>query len=360
MTYRRTTVRLYHNHMKFLQKLLFPFACIYWFITFIRNKCFDWGILKQIRFDLPIISVGNITVGGTGKTPHVLFIAQLLGSSLEIATLSRGYGRKTKGFLCANEKTLVHEIGDEPFLIRQRLPHITVAVDEKRVHGVEQLRALAPQLQAIILDDAFQHRHIQPGVHIVLVDYNRPLWRDCVFPAGFLREGAYALQRAHIVIVTKCPPTMSTDEQELWRKKLHINKTQMLFFTTIRYGTVYNSQNDETVDSHKFFKNNTILMISGVAQPNIIEHYLHSQSAQFTHLAFGDHHNYSAADYNTIRKHYNEQCKILTTEKDVQKLLEITKGEFPLYVLPIEPHFLNNAQQDFETQILQFCASFHN
>ncbi|MCL2327628.1 MAG: tetraacyldisaccharide 4'-kinase [Bacteroidetes bacterium] len=343
--------------MKSLQKLLFPFACVYWLITFVRNKCFDWGILKQTQFEIPIISVGNITVGGTGKTPHVLFIAQLLASSLEIATLSRGYGRKTRGFLCANEHTPVHEIGDEPFLIHQRLPKITVAVDEKRVHGVEMLQKIKPQLQAIILDDAFQHRHIKPKLQIVLVDYNRPLWQDCVFPAGFLREGKYALRRADIVIVTKCPPTISSVEQERWKQKLRINAKQHLFFTSIQYGAIYQVKSGETVDMQEFFKNK-ILMISGVAQPKIIENFLHEQGAQFTHLAFGDHHDYTAADCETILKHYNENTKILTTEKDVQKLLEITKRfdsaqrPVPLYVLPIAPLFLNGAREQFTMLLL--------
>lgn len=339
--------------MKILQKLLFPFAFIYWVVTFVRNKCFDWGILKQKQFEIPIISVGNITVGGTGKTPHVLFIANFLSSSFQVATLSRGYGRKTKGFLSANTHTSVHEIGDEPFLIHQRLPHITVAVDEKRVHGVEELQKIKPHLQAIILDDAFQHRYIKPGLQIVLVDYNRPLWRDCVFPAGFLREGQYALQRAGIVIVTKCPPTLSTAEQEHWKRKLRINSNRHLFFTSIHYGAVYQVQSGKTVDNQEFFKNE-ILMISGVAQPKIIENFLYSQGAQFTHCAFGDHHNYTAADYDTIRKNCNENTKILTTEKDVQKLLEITKGEIPVYVLPIAPQFLNAAEEQFKHVINRF------
>ncbi len=342
--------------MKFFQKLLFPFSLVYWLVIFVRNKCFDWGILKQTQFEIPIISVGNITVGGTGKTPHTLYIAQFLASSLQIATLSRGYGRKTKGFLCADEHTTVQEIGDEPFLMHQRLPQITIAVDEKRVHGVEQLLKIKPQLQAIVLDDAFQHRYLKPGLQIVLVDYNRPLWKDCVFPAGFLREGTYALKRADIVIVTKCAPTMPAEEQARFRRKLHINSKQKLFFTSIQYGAVYCAQSGETFDNHKFFKNN-ICMISGVAQPQIIENYLHSQNAVFTHLAFGDHHNYSESDYDTIVKNLNDNTKILTTEKDVQKLLEITKRfdstqqPLPIFVLPITPQFLNNTEKEFKTLI---------
>ncbi|MDR2962837.1 MAG: tetraacyldisaccharide 4'-kinase [Bacteroidales bacterium] len=338
-----------------LQKLLFPAASVYWGVTFIRNKSFDWGILKQRTFDLPIISVGNITVGGTGKTPHVIFIAQKLSALFEIATLSRGYGRKSRGFVCANEKTPVQEIGDEPFLIHSRLPRVTVAVCEKRVEGVGKLRALKPDIQAIILDDAFQHRHILPGMHIVLVDYNRPLWHDAVFPAGFLREGRYALRRATIVIVSKCPPELGREEQEVWRKKLRISDTQSLYFTSIRYASIYHAQSGEMVDNCEFFANNTIVMVSGVAQPQIIEQYLHEQSAQFVHCAFGDHHHYSAEDFAVIRRHCTQNSVILTTEKDVQKLLEITHGEVPLYVLPIEPHFLNHAEQDFEEQIVQFC-----
>jgi tetraacyldisaccharide 4'-kinase len=312
----------------------------------VRNVCFDKGILQQTSFGIPIISVGNITVGGTGKTPHVLFIAQFLGSSLNIATLSRGYGRKTRGFVCANAHTSVHEIGDEPFLIHRRLPNIIVAVDEKRVHGVQELQKIKPHLQAIVLDDAFQHRYIKPSLQIVLVDYNRPLWRDCVFPAGFLREGSYALRRADIVIVTKCPHTLSIAEQEQWKRKLRIRSQQQLFFTAIQYGAVYQAQSGKTIDNHEFFKNK-ICMVSGVAQPNIIENFLQLQGAQFTHCAFGDHHNYTAADYETIRKQCNEHTKILTTEKDVQKLIEITKGEIPLYVLPIAPQFLNAAEEEF-------------
>lgn len=336
--------------MKFLQKLLFPFSIVYWCVTFVRNKCFDWGILKQTSFEIPVISVGNITVGGTGKTPHVIFVAQLLSEICKTATLSRGYGRKTRGFLCANAQTSVHEIGDEPFLIQQRLPKITVAVDEKRVHGVETLQTLKPNVQAIVLDDAFQHRHIKPRLQIVLIDYNRPLWRDCVFPAGFLREGAYALQRAQIVIVTKCPATISQEEQERWKRKLSVNPTQQLFFTSIHYGAVYCAQTGELYDNKEFFANQ-ICMVSGVAQPKTIDAFLHSQQANFTHLAFGDHHNYTTADCDAIIKNSAASTKILTTEKDVQKLLEITKGKFPIFVLPIAPLFLNNSQAQFEALI---------
>ena len=213
--------------MKQLRYILLPFSGLYWLFTYIRNLCFDNHILPQTEFPLPLISVGNITVGGTGKTPHVQYLVNLLRNK-NVATLSRGHKRKSKGFVLANAETSVSTLGDEPFLLQQRFPDLHVAVCEQRVEGVSKLLETVGGLDAIILDDAYQHRHVKPGLQLLMVDYNRPLWNDWVFPAGMLREGTYAVARAHIVVVSKCPQNMAESETHVWRQKLRLRSNQQI------------------------------------------------------------------------------------------------------------------------------------
>ena len=193
-------------------------------------------ILKSVEFEFPVISVGNITVGGTGKTPHVEYLIDLLSEKFHIAFLSRGYRRKTKGFVQAGKNSGPDEIGDEPFQVHRKFQDITVAVDEKRVHGIEQLKKKNKKLQCIILDDAYQHRHVKPGLNILLIDYHRPLHKDFLLPAGDLRERIYGMHRANIVIVSKVPNNIKPIEKRIWIKDLNLFPYQFLYFTELEYG----------------------------------------------------------------------------------------------------------------------------
>lgn len=333
--------------MKPLKYILFPFSLVYWTFTYCRNKCFDWNILRQQSFLIPIISVGNITVGGTGKTPHVQYIVNLLKDN-EIASLSRGYKRKSKGYVLANDSTSVEELGDEPFLLQKRFPSLHVAVCEKRVVGISKLQEQIPNLQAIILDDAFQHRYVKSKLQIVLVDYNRPLWRDAVFPMGYLREGSYALSRADVVVVTKCPATMDESETEVWRKKLKIQH-QKLFFSTMEYGAVYENADKHTCEPSQFFTGRNVCLVTGIAQPQPLIDFVCSFGGAVCVKTYPDHYNYSQTDVAELSQ-LAARYTMVTTEKDVYKLAEILPHT-QLFVVPIMPKFLCNGQSDFDSMV---------
>lgn len=335
--------------MKKLKYILFPFAWCYWLFTFLRNKCFDWGLLSQTQFAIPTISVGNITVGGTGKTPHVQYIIQLLQHK-RIASLSRGYKRKSKGFVLANAQTSVQELGDEPYQLQQRFPNIHVAVCEKRVEGVEKLQKQIPNLQAIILDDAYQHRYIKPQFQILLIDYNRPLWNDHVFPVGYMREGHYAVNRADVVIVTKCPSNITITEQEQCKEKLHA-QGKKIFFTTMHYESIYHFKTKQLVNNQLFIKERNICVITGIAQPRPMVQYLQSIQAQFISKTYPDHYSYSEQDKRTLQE-LAKNYTLLTTEKDVYKLSQVLP-DCDLYVLPIMPQFCNEKDKDEFDELIQ-------
>lgn len=333
--------------MKILSYILSPFSLPYWLFTYCRNKCFDWNILPQKIFPLPVISVGNITVGGTGKTPHVQYIVNLLQGK-RIASLSRGYKRKSKGFVLSGQNTSVDELGDEPFLLQQRFPSLHVAVCEKRVEGIEHLLIKFTDLQAIILDDAFQHRYVKPSLQILLVDYNRPLWNDFVFPAGYLREGRYAVSRADVVVVTKCPPEMKEYEAAVWLEKLGKNG-KPVFFSTMEYGNVYEFSEKKPLEPTQFFTQRKVCLVTGIAQPKPLETYVRSFGGTVRTHPYPDHYSYSESDVAQLKQlatHYN----IVTTEKDVYKLAEILP-DTPLYVVPIMPKFLFDGKVRFDELI---------
>lgn len=333
--------------MKFLKYILFPFSIFYWIFTWCRNFCFDNGILKQSHFSIPIISIGNITVGGTGKTPHVQYLINLLQEK-NISTLSRGYKRKSKGFLLANENTTVDELGDEPFQLHKRFSNISVAVCEKRVVGVQNLLQQVPNLQTIILDDAFQHRYIKPSFQIVLIDYNRPIWKDCVFPTGFLREGKYALNRADVVIVTKCPSNFSEEQKNYWINKLNL-KTQKLFFSTMNYGFIYDNNTKQTYENQQFIKNNDICLVTGIAQPQPLIDYIKQYNESLSAEIFPDHYSYSEKDVVRLQN-INKNKLLLTTEKDAYKLSKILP-KAKIFVIPIMPIILFDKKEEFDTLI---------
>lgn len=331
--------------MAFTKVLLLPLSIMYSIITGSRNFLFHIGVLKSQRFDTPVLCVGNITVGGTGKTPHTEMIIAELQKKFRVACLSRGYKRKTSGFILAGENSTAREIGDEPMQIKKKFPGIIVACDGNRVRGIQKLLALPEPPQVIILDDAFQHRYVQADKNIVLVDYNRPVHQDMLLPAGRLRENTSALKRADYIIVTKCPKDIQPIERRILSKHLKIKPYQQLFFTAMDYGTIHklSSKAKEAIPD----KASTILCLTGIARPEPYVEYLKSFTQDITELRYPDHHNFTAKDIQRIEAAF-ESLKgndkyIFTTEKDAVRLAACNlpkELKRHIYYIPIEPVFI--------------------
>lgn len=328
---------------------MLPFTPIYGVITWLRNKFFDWGILKSIQFEIPVICLGNLNVGGTGKTPHTKYLVELLKQQNEIATLSRGYGRKTTGYQVAGSTPQTEIIGDEPTEIKTRFPNIIVAVDEKRVHGIERLLQSYPNLDAIILDDSFQHRYVKPAFSILLTSYSDLFFNDIHLPGGNLREFKSGKQRANCIIITKCPDTLSEYEMKRIQNKLKLSKNQNVFFSKFQYNHPIKESGATTILPKQ------CLLISGIANPKPLAEFLISQQIVFSHLSFKDHHNFNLTDVKKIRS----ECaklgtnNILTTEKDYMRLRNWTEelNDFNLIQLPISVQFLKD-EELFKQQVL--------
>ncbi|NCA79727.1 MAG: tetraacyldisaccharide 4'-kinase [Sphingobacteriia bacterium] len=349
--------------MKVFRFLLYPFALVYGIITIVRNFLFDTHLLSSKKFDIPTISIGNISVGGTGKTPHSEYLIRLLQKHYQTAFLSRGYRRKTHGFMLADATSNAQLIGDEPFQVTQKFPKIQVAVDEKRVEGIEQLLQLSPTLQVVLLDDAFQHRYVQPGLSILLTDYHHLWTDDFLLPYGRLREPKCSSKRANIVIVTKCPENLSERQQAKIRNKLKIRQSQSIYFTTYCYATpkalFHKNQGDITPDS-------SILLVTGVVSAQGLETHLRTLTNNIQTLKFPDHHFFSAKDICTIMSEYEklplENRMIIVTEKDAARLTSMN-DKLPnllkdtIYSIGIEVSFLNH-RSEFDTKILNFISDF--
>ena len=328
----------------------------------LRNFCFEVGILKSRSFTVPIISVGNITVGGTGKTPHVEHLVRLLQDKFHVAVLSRGYKRKTRGYVKAGATTNWHDIGDEPYQMYKKFPAITVAVDKKRTRGIERLTHDDEQLDVILLDDAFQHRYVKPGVNILLVDYHRLIIYDKLLPAGRLREPLSGKNRADIVIVTKCPKGLKPMDFRVITKAMDLFPYQHLYFTSLDYeplqpvfpkesiGTIGTIATIETI------KNHHVLLLSGIASPRQFEEDLQALNPSLTavnSLAFPDHHNFRRKDIERINREFAGMPSpkmIVTTEKDAARLSKAeglsdeVRGN--IYVLPVRITFVQPDQEE--------------
>ena len=340
---------------------LAPLTFIYKAITGVRNKFFDWKILPSEEFDLPVISVGNLTVGGTGKTPHTEYLVHLLKDKHKVALLSRGYKRKTKGFVLGTASSTALDIGDEPYQIKTKFPDIHVAVDADRRHGIHKLceEEASKDVEVILLDDAFQHRYVTPGLNIVLMDYNRPIYEDAMMPMGMLREPMSSLDRAHIIIVTKCPKDIKPIDFRVVTKHLDLRPYQRLYFTTFRYGDLRAFDTPSEKKTLSTISPNThILLVTGIASATPLVERLREHTDYIIHMEYGDHHDFTKAELQDISKRFasiNSDDKIIiTTEKDAARLksmrpdASITEN---LYVLPIEVEFLQEQQQSFNKYI---------
>lgn len=333
--------------MNLLRKILFPFAILYGFITSIRNILFDKGILKFTSFDLPVIAVGNLSVGGTGKTPQIEYLIRLLSNKYKVATLSRGYKRKSEGFVLANENSNAEILGDEPFQFYQKFPFVMVAVDANRTNGIKQLLLEQITPEIILLDDAYQHRKVKAGFYILLTSYGDLYADDFMLPTGNLRESRSGANRANIVVVTKCPKMLSENEQAEIRLKLKLNCSQQIFFTFIDYDEVIYSKEEKIAVEE--IKSEPKLLLAGIAKPKPFFDYLKNENDEC--LTFPDHHHFSDADLDAIQNKANGK-KIITTEKDYVRLKD-SKLVSQLYYLPIKSSFINH-QQNFDATILEY------
>lgn len=331
-----------------LRKILFPFSWLYGGITSLRNELYDRNILESRSYDMPIIGVGNLSVGGTGKSPMVEYLIALLREHYSIATLSRGYKRSTSGFhlLKGDEQAL--EVGDEPLQFKRKYPSTLVAVDEVRTRGIETLLALPEPPEVILLDDAFQHRKVMAGLYILLTSYDNLYSNDSLLPTGNLRESILGRKRAQIVIVTKCPVNLSQREQQEIARRLKLFPNQELFFTGIGYS--------EQVFGHKQpislneFLDKEFVLVTGIAKPGPLVEHLQSKGLKFQHLSFPDHHNFTEKELKELRRHR----LLLTTEKDYMRLKGAMEDK-ELYYLPIKTKFLSRAEK-FSELIYSFIT----
>jgi tetraacyldisaccharide 4'-kinase len=350
-----------------LQPLLRLLSSVYGIIISIRNRLFDLGILTSVEFNFPVISVGNITVGGTGKTPHVEYLIRLLHKKTDIAILSRGYKRKTKGFVLADHAASPVSIGDESYQIWHKFRDVKVAVDERRVHGIRLLKNNNPELQCVILDDAFQHRYVHPGVSILLIDYYRPLNKDHMLPAGNLRELMRGIYRADIVIITKVPHEIKPIEKRQWIRDLNLFPNQFLYFTTFRYGSpepVFNVKLKKYILDDLAALKTVILLVTGIVNPTPLYERLITCCISIEHLHYPDHHEYLKTDLDRIENCFNklngELKLIITTEKDAVKIrnLNNVSGTIKnnLYFIPVEVTFLDEKREEFDETILNYVT----
>lgn len=309
--------------------LLTPLSWIYGAVTGVRNWLFDQGVLKETEYEIPIVGVGNITVGGTGKTPHVEHIVRNLASDYRIAVLSRGYKRKTRGFVLANSHSTPELIGDEPFQIYQKFGQsVYVAVCESRRKGIDELLRLFPDLQLIVLDDSFQHRWVKPKLSILLMDYNRPVYEDKLLPLGRLRESKLQVNRADMVIVTKCPEGIQPIDFRIIKKDLNLLTYQKLFFSRYDYGSlcpVFSEEAPYKANLSQLTDQDGVLLLTGIAHPHYFVRHFRRYPFKMKVEQFSDHHDFSRSDVSQITRKFKSvqgaRKIIVTTEKDAVRLM---------------------------------------
>jgi tetraacyldisaccharide 4'-kinase len=345
----------------FLKIMLLPISVIYGFITWVRNILYNIGVWQVHTSPLQTIGVGNITIGGTGKTPMVEFLVHHFAKQKNIAVLSRGYGRKTRGFIQVNHQSSANDVGDEPLQIFNKWKGtIPVFVCEDRVAGISKIKENTPHIDLVILDDIFQHRAVKPKINILLCDFHRPFYKDWILPTGLLRETRWSAKRADLVVVTKCPPLLSEHNKIKIRKEMrkYLKSSAPIFFSYIKYSTPVSFEKNEQIPKDK-----NIFLVTGIANPDPLTQYIQSSYTITGHLAYNDHRNYTTADIKHIVKRINIQenpnTVLLTTEKDFVKL---NNPEFvslfdkiPLYYISVEASILES-QPDF-TNLLEDSLS---
>ena len=328
-----------------MRSLLLPISLFYYLFQFVRNKLYKWNLLTSKYFDIPTISVGNLSVGGTGKTPLVNYIISTFKNDYKIAFLSRGYGRSSSGYILASKNTVVNEIGDEPYLIKKNHNELIVAVSENRVHGIEKTLEKIKDIQMFVLDDAFQHRKLKCKLNIILSKFSKPYYNDFVIPSGNLREPKSGIKRAQIIIISKCPYDLNKTNRQEIIKKINPLPYQKVFFTTIDYNECLVGKNNIMIND---LIDSPILLVTGIADSSELEKYLNKKKIIFDHLRFDDHHNYSQKDINLI-KSKSIGKKVVTTKKDYYKIIAIESIK-NIYCIDISIKFLAG-KDDFNYEI---------
>lgn len=345
---------------------LTPLSWLYGLGVGIRNFLFDIGVLESRAFSVPIISVGNITVGGAGKTPHVEYLIRLLKERFNVAVLSRGYKRKSRGFVLADASSTMSDIGDEPLQMHRKFPDIAVAVDRKRCHGIDQLMELpeTSNTDVVLLDDAYQHRYVKPGINILLVDYHRLIIYDKLLPAGRLREPMSGKTRADIVIVTKCPKDLKPMSFRVLSRAMSLFPYQQLYFTYLEYGNPKGIFSQKECSLKELSNLDQVLLITGIASPEQMIKDLSPRCKKLEHLRFKDHHNFTQKDVDEINSRYAQLTGskiIITTEKDATRLLDVDglsdEVKANIYALPIEIKVMLDKQERFDQSIIDYVTA---
>ncbi len=351
------------DHIK-ICKWLIPFSWLYGFGVWLRNVMFDCGMLRSESFDVPIINVGNITVGGTGKTPHTEYLIRLLSKDYKVAVLSRGYKRKSVGFQLASSDTPMPQIGDEAYQMKEKFSDVYVAVDADRRNGIRKLLALKqPAVDVVLLDDAYQHRYVKPGLNILLMDYHRLICFDRLLPAGRLREHKSGQDRADVVIVTKCPTSITPMERRGIERSLALFTWQKLFFSCFTYGSLhplFDKSTDVIALDRIRQAADSVLLLTGIASPIQLESDLR-QYTDFTSIQFADHHDFTTDDIAVVEAKYRSLSGnrkiVITTEKDSVRLQQCVLSEElrnAVYVLPVEVGFINGTTKEFNKIITDY------
>ncbi|MEZ4960532.1 MAG: tetraacyldisaccharide 4'-kinase [Saprospiraceae bacterium] len=347
-----------------IRLLLLPFSLLYGLGVSIRDFFYRRKLLVSVKFNLPVIAVGNLSVGGAGKTPHIEYLIRLLRPYINVATLSRGYMRKTKGYQIVRPFNSAEDVGDEPMMFARKFPDVFVTVNESRELGIPQIMQHAPHTQIILLDDAFQHRSVQPGLNILLTEYNRPFTRDFLLPSGRLREWRSAYRRADIIIVSKCPPDMTDVEKEAMVKEIKPFPFQDMFFSSYRYLQPYYILNPNyRLDLQEDI---AVLLVCAIAGTDYLLEYLESKAGTVRVKEYEDHHYYTETDLEDIEKMFNAlpggKKVILTTEKDAMRLelhrQWLLEKKLPVMVLPVEVYFHFEQGELFDKAVKEFLLEF--
>lgn len=344
--------------------LLLPLALLYGIGVGVRNLLYRVGALRSVRFDLPVISVGNLSVGGAGKSPHIEYLLRWLDQYISVAVLSRGYGRKTMGYRPVTMIDNAEQVGDEPLQFKRKFPDVSVSVGESRALGVPELVKRNPELQCVLLDDAFQHLAVTPGLNILLTEFSRPFTRDWLLPAGRLREWRHGYRRADIIIVTKCPPDLSAHQRYEMLMEIDPFPRQRIYFSRYQYSQPYDLLRPDVrrpldLDTH-------VLLVSAIANTDYLLQYIGSEAGSVHTLEFEDHHYFDESNLNDILRRFDAMPQrnkiILTTEKDATRLelheAFLWKNQLPVFVLPAEVVFCDNDEADFQADVKQFLLEF--
>ncbi len=338
--------------------LLYPFALLYGGITWIRNRLYDSGFFSSVVFDVPVISVGNLSAGGTGKTPHIEYLVRLLQPHYTVATMSRGYKRATRGFILADDAVNAQTIGDEPMQYYTKFPGLVVSVAEERMTGIPDLLTQRPDVEVILLDDAYQHRTVKPGLNILLTEYSSPFYSDHVLPYGRLREQRSGYRRADVIVVSKCPPDMAQSEAEQVIQRIRPLPHQQVFFSCIRYGTLYDLWEGTPVDPAA----HSVVLVCGIANPGPLIRTVSQAAENVRVMTFPDHHYFSDGDLEKIHTAFRESGSkgmVVTTEKDAQRLRlhgeKLRQWQLPVAVLPVEVGFLFGQGSVFNGSVIRYA-----